>query len=290
MRRESSARRKALKRASWIPVGRDATRIRCPCGARTCFACKAPSDWQSEASQWPSVVIRDLVVRVPLSSAAISGHQWSSEYLCKVALNAVEGLGGCLIQPVDQDACMPAEERLTKHAVSSEVISGHRWSSVVISGHQWSSRAHLTKHAVGLRHVRILELNEGFNPIATGGKGVRVALKVALQLLHAHVDRDECRLPCPCRLHLGHQWQSEVIRGNQRSSVAIRGHQWQLEVISARAACTAYARAVGSSAAIRGHQWPSKGMRSCTKCASTWATTVLLPVAGPPSSNTLGGS
>ena len=79
------------------------------------------------------------MVRVPLSSAAISGHQWSSEYLCKVALNAVEGLGGCLIQPVDQDACMPAEERLTKHAVSSEVISGHQWSSVVISGHPWSS-------------------------------------------------------------------------------------------------------------------------------------------------------
>ena len=122
---------------------------------------------------------------------------------------------------------------------------------MVISGHQWSSRAHLTKHAVGLRHVRILELNEGFNPIATGGKGVRVALKVALQLLHAHVDRDECRLPCPCRLHLGHHWQSEVIGGNQRSSVAIRGHQCPCRLHRICASCWV----------ISGNQRPSMALK-----------------------------
>ena len=171
MRRESSARRKARKRASWIPVGRDATRITCPCGASTCFACKASSDGQSEASQWSSVVISghqwsSVVIRLAIRSitVVISGHQWSSEaslrceYLCQVALYAVEGtplspqppLGGCLIQPVDQDACMPAEERLTKHAAlrsrlrsQSEALSeGKSIGSSVIKGSSVS--AHLT--------------------------------------------------------------------------------------------------------------------------------------------------
>ena len=101
---------------------------------------------------------------------------------------------------------MPAEERLTKHAAlrsrlrsQSEALSeGKSIGSSVIKGSSVS--AHLTKHAVGLGRVRILELHEGFDPIATGGEGVRIALKIALELLHAHEDRDECRLPCPCRL------------------------------------------------------------------------------------------
>jgi hypothetical protein len=121
--------------------------------------------------QWSSVVISGhqwpSAVRVPLSSVVISGHQWSSvaisghqrcEYLCQVALYAVEGAplfpqpppGGCLIQPVDQDACMPAEERLTKHAAlrsrlrsqSKALSEAKSIGSSVIKGSSVS--AHLT--------------------------------------------------------------------------------------------------------------------------------------------------
>ena len=107
-----------------------------------------------------------VVIRLAIRSitVVISGHQWSSEaslrceYLCQVALYAVEGaplspqppLGGCLIQPVDQDACMPAEERLTKHKAlrsrlrsQSEALSEAKSiGSSVIKGSSVS--AHLT--------------------------------------------------------------------------------------------------------------------------------------------------
>ena len=97
-------------------------------------------------------------------TVVIRGHQWSSvaslrcKYLCQVALYAVEGtplspqppLGGCLIQPVDQDACMPAEERLTKHAAlrarlrsqSKALSEAKSIGSSVIKGSSVS--AHLT--------------------------------------------------------------------------------------------------------------------------------------------------
>ena len=107
-----------------------------------------------------------VVIRLAIRSitVVISGRQWSSEaslrceYLCQVALYAVEGtplspqppLGGCLIQPVDQDACMPAEERLTKHAAlrsrlrsqSKALSEAKSIGSSVIKGSSVS--AHLT--------------------------------------------------------------------------------------------------------------------------------------------------
>ena len=112
--------------------------------------------------------IRGITVVIRLTIRSItevsSGHQWSSEaslrceYLCQVALYAVEGtplspqppLGGCLIQPVDQDACMPAEERLTKHAAlrsrlrsqSKALSEAKSMGSSVIKGSSVS--AHLT--------------------------------------------------------------------------------------------------------------------------------------------------
>jgi hypothetical protein len=53
--------------------------------------------------------------------------------------------------------------------------------------------------------------------------------------------------------------QPALIRGNQRSSVAIRGHQWQSEVISGNQRSSV--ATCDQSALIRGHQWSSVAIR-----------------------------
>jgi len=59
----------------------------------------------------------------------------------------------------------------------------------------------------------------------------------------------------------GNPWQSVAIRGHQRSSALISAHQWQSEVISGHQ---------WSSEVIRGHQWssPPKGKDAIVETSS----------------------
>ena len=111
------------------------------------------------------------------------------------------------------------------HQWPSVAIRGHLWPSVAIYGHPWPSVT--IGRSVSTCMPRTVVMARGHS-MAPADEKVLVAMPQQ-RVVVRHAVRDWAELPM-CPVHLGSTHTLSLIRGHQRSSVAISGHQWPSEV------------------------------------------------------------